>query len=502
MMDIVATLKSAVFFLLLHLCLVSPTYAVESQAWYVRPSTVCPVNGNGLQPSCATSNGGPGAFSGFGAIIWSPTSGVKAGDTLYVGGLHTTQLSVSVSGTPSARITISGDFPGDRGAINTAGGAATDSAILLLNSSHVSVTGFGLLVGNRSAVLLYSANAAMDNNTITRNVIDNRTSSSPTNVCNGIMADGPNNHTRVRIEYNTILGTASNCGGTSNSDGINLIRLNSGTIAWNDVSGSEGGIDVDGQLEGVEIYGNWSHDNRVDGLKAFGGHVCPVGPLKVHQNLFINNGHWGVIWQNQKNSIFADNVVLQFRDTPQSGSAPYGGLQTEDPPLFNGEPCQSSGNTYLGNILVADWQYGVAIHYSLTRAQFEAGNIWQDNLLYQVGSQTPMIWFGTPLAPTSIVTPITYPGWQTSHPGDMYGAPQFVDATGCTSQASVTGCQASNFTLQPTSPFKNDGPWWGKECVGVNGVVCIPPIRTSRQPPPNAPSSYTFSGTITGTITH
>lgn len=501
-MDIVAALKSAVFFLLLHLFIVSPTGAAEPQAWYVRPASDCPVNGNGFQQNCADSNGRPGAFSGFDGIAWGPPYGVQAGHTLYVCGNHRTQLTIQRGGIDGSRIRISGDCPGDPGLINTVGGSAVDAGISIENWSHIEISGFRQLSGNRSAILMYAGNNPMDDISITRNVIDNRLSASATNVCNGIAADGLYDHTRVTIEYNTIRGTAVNCGGTSNSDGINLIRLTSGTIAWNDVSGSEGGIDVDGRLEGVDIYGNWSHDNRVDGLKAFGGHACPVGPLRVHQNLFINNGNWGVIWQNQKNSIFADNVVLQFHDTPQSGSAPYGGLQTEDPPLFNGEICPSSGNTYLGNILIADWQYGVAIHYSLTRSQFEKDNIWQDNLLYQVGSQTPMIWFGTPLAPTSIVTPTTYPGWQASHPGEMYGAPQFVDATGCTSQASVTGCQASNFTLQPTSPFKNDGPWWGKECVGVNGVACIPPIRTTRQPPPSVPLSYTFSGTITGTITH
>jgi len=219
----------------------------------------------------------------------------------------------------------------------------------------------------------------------------------------------------------------------------------------------------------------------------------------VQQNLFVNNGNWGVIWQNQRNSLFADNIIVQFRDTPQSGNAPYGGLQTEDPVLFDGTQCPGSNNAYLGNIISANWMYGAAIHYSNTRAAFESANVWEGNLLYQNGTQTPLIWFGAPLTPTSQINAANYADWKAAHKGDVNAAPQFIDAANCVSQASVAGCQASDFRLATASPYKNDGPWWGKECVGVSGNVCVPPVRVGRFPVA-APSQsiYTFSGTITG----
>lgn len=472
--------------------------ALAGGAWFVQPAGVCEANGDGRSSECATSTGGHGAFAGFPAINWA---GVVAGDTLYVCGSHHEQLSVLASGSPSARIILSGACPGNQGSIVTAGGSALDSAMLLVNRDHVEIRDFAMLIGNRSAVLLYASNHMMDDITITRNVIDNRTAASSTNVCNGIGLDGPFGHSHVDITYNTILGTSPSCGGTSNSDGINAIRLKSGRIAWNDISGSEGGIDVDGTMEGVTIYGNWSHSNRVDGMKAFGGHACPIGPLVVSQNRFINNGNWGAIWQNQRNGVFADNTIIQFRDIPQSGGPPYGGLQTEDPVLFDGSLCPGSGNTYLGNIITANWQYGVVTHYSTTKEAFESGNTWQGNLIYQRGAQLPLIWFGTPLSPTSQVTEGTYAAWQSAHRGDVHLAPSFRDASACVSQASVAACDASDFRLAPSSTFAHDGSWWTTDCVGVNGVVCVPPVRANRYPSATlGGTTYTFTGTITGPL--
>ena len=153
-------------------------------------------------------------------------------------------------------------------------------------------------------------------------------------------------------------------------------------------------------------------------------------------------------------------------------------------------------------IFTANWQYGVVTHYSQTRAEFDAGHVWQGNLLYQNGTQTPLVWFGPPLAPTSQVNEGNYAAWQTGHKGDLNAAPQFVDASACVSQASVAACQAADFHLTDTSQFKNDGPWWGKDCVGVNGKICVPPVRTVRSAPPVTipTASYSFSGTITGPI--
>ena len=473
---------------------------VGEKAWFVRPAAECAVNGDGLSQACATVAGGPGAISSFANIPWSQVAG---GNTLFVCGPYTTQLNVAVSGLNGSPIIINGACPGNRGTINTIGGSNVDSAILMLNVNHIVVRGFDRdgkgLAGNRSAILMY-ASVPQDDIKITRNRIDNRLSASQTNVCNGVAADGIAIHTRIVITYNTVMGTAQNCGGTSNSDAINLIRLTSGLIAWNDLSGAEGGLDLDGTVEGVDIYGNWAHDNRVNGLKVFGGNACPIGPLRVQQNLFVNNGRWAAIWQNQHNGIFADNTLIQFHDAAQSGGPPYGGLQIENPISFNGTQCNLTGNTYIGNIILANWQYGVMINYSETRESFETNNTWQGNLLFQMGVQTPIVWFGTPLTPTSQVNAGNYDVWKKTHIGDMNAQPQFVNVNGCVSQATVTECQNADFHLISESVYKNQGPYWTKECVGVNGIECVPPVQLDRVYKYVVAPKYIFDGTLKGTI--
>jgi len=114
-----------VIHLLLGLLLLIPTLgqaATGSAAvdtWYVRPTAACANNGDGLTYACAASEGASGAFRDPSNIIWTSTTGVDDGDTLYVCGSHLdTVLAVgTVAGTRTLPITISFSCPSDRGSI-------------------------------------------------------------------------------------------------------------------------------------------------------------------------------------------------------------------------------------------------------------------------------------------------------------------------------------------------------------------------------------------------
>ena len=95
--------------------------AVGSSAadtFYVRTATACPNNGDGLSYACASSEGAPGAFNYLANVIWTPTTGVDDGDTLYVCGKHRETFTLGTfSATASAWGTVSLDCPSDTGTI-------------------------------------------------------------------------------------------------------------------------------------------------------------------------------------------------------------------------------------------------------------------------------------------------------------------------------------------------------------------------------------------------
>lgn len=113
--------------LLLILLLLIPTFAEAATGsaavdlFYARAATVCPNNGDGLAYGCAASPGASGAFSGLSNIVWTATTGVDDGDTLYVCGVIPGPLAVSATatGTTGSHITISFACPGDAGTVRT-----------------------------------------------------------------------------------------------------------------------------------------------------------------------------------------------------------------------------------------------------------------------------------------------------------------------------------------------------------------------------------------------
>lgn len=73
---------------------------------YVQSSQTCLINGDGTQPSCATTAGAAGAWSGFTSIQWPD---IHPGDTLQIAGIHTDALTLGASGSALAPIVIDGN---------------------------------------------------------------------------------------------------------------------------------------------------------------------------------------------------------------------------------------------------------------------------------------------------------------------------------------------------------------------------------------------------------
>lgn len=92
------------------------------ETWYVRPAEACANNGDGLSYSCAASAGATGAFRTFSNVIWTSTTGVDDGDTLYICGAHNQSaltVNSSAAGSQGAPIAIDFRCPGDPGSIRS-----------------------------------------------------------------------------------------------------------------------------------------------------------------------------------------------------------------------------------------------------------------------------------------------------------------------------------------------------------------------------------------------
>ena len=451
------------------------TGSATINTWYVRPPGACTFNGDGLAYGCAAIAGATGAFSGFQNIIWTPTTGVDNGDTLYVCGAHATMLAPTGSGVEGLPIILRGDCPSDHGTINTVGLTDTTDGIQLLDVDWFTIRDFDRLSGNRQAILVYSTGALHSGFVIQDTTVDNRLSTSATNFCTGIAfasrGAAGGRFSKVLITRNTVLGTTSSCAGQSNNDGINAAYMADDlTISFNDIAGAFDGIDVSGPIVSkANIYGNYSHNMRSSGIKIHGGTGCPTG-VHAYGNLIVNAGSWGIIFQDVTRGSISSNTIIHFHDGEQTGSAPYGALEVEvavHPPVV----CTQSGNTYANNIFTANYKEGVASIYTDSRAVFEDNNLWFGNDLYQREGQAVVIGFVSDTG--NHVTTRNFFTWQASHAGDVTTAPAFLNAAGCTGEATTTACEASDFRLTPTSTLHQSGIPFGA-CLDVRGHACYP----------------------------
>ena len=467
------------FMLILALLLPSLAEAATGSGavdtFYVRPTGACANNGDGLSYECAASAGAAGAFVTFANVSWAATTGVDDGDTLYVCGAHATMLAPTDSGAAGAPITIRGDCPSDHGMINTVGLTDTTDGIQILDISYITIRAFDFLAGNRAAVLMYTTGVTMNGISVLDNIVDNRLSASTTNVCHGIYSNGDGVLASTTVSGNTVLGTAKTCAGQSNNDGINLARQTANLIVTNnDSTGSMDGIDISGPITSARISGNFVHHNRSSGTKIHGGTGCPSG-LVYTGNLSVGNAGWGIIWQDTTNSVFANNTIIHFHDGSfpgSNGNPPYGALEIEVA-IHAPHVCTQSGNVYANNILAGNYNDGIVGVYTDDRATFEAGNTWMGNVVYQRGAQTTLFGFVTDAA--NNVTTSNFATWAASHSGDVMTKPEFMRASTCISETTITECDAADFRLSRSSVLRRAGKWWGNECVDMRGYRCFVP---------------------------
>ncbi|MDD3925951.1 MAG: hypothetical protein PHT33_04770, partial [bacterium] len=91
------------------ICLLALNSVCWASTWYVRPAG----GSYGLENGTSYDN----AWDGFGRIVWG-SSGVTAGDTLYVCGNHYQTMTVGATGASGSPITIRGDYAISAGVID------------------------------------------------------------------------------------------------------------------------------------------------------------------------------------------------------------------------------------------------------------------------------------------------------------------------------------------------------------------------------------------------
>lgn len=408
--------------------------AVGSSAidhWYVRPSGACTFNGDGLSYSCASSSGGAGAFIGFNNILWTATSGLDDGDTLFVCGNHFTELVVLASGGPTAPIILDGACPGDPGSIDTHLLSGAIEAIDITQRSNITVQNFGKItdvqrglysaVGIKGAVrngiMVFSSSANQSGFLIQDNVIDNRTASNASNVCHGIYfsGSGTTRFSAGTIRRNILLGTTTGCA-NGNNDDINVERVDGAfLIEGNYATGGHEGIDVSsgGPTVGMVIRDNMAVNNKVSGLKIHGGTDCPVG-LQAYGNISYGNGTWAGIFEDVQNSTLKNNTFYQVGGTDPRETLNYSSV--------NG--CTMTGNTIQDNIFVnGGYSLGVIRVNNDSRATFETNTI-TGNVYYQLTGISTLIQFDTDSSHN--VTTSNFSTWAASHANDKNENPLFV----------------------------------------------------------------------------
>lgn len=108
-------------------------YVADAKSLFVRSTTACANNGDGLAYGCAASAGAVGAYRGTNNILWA--TAVVPGDVVFICGEHlinnaSLRITPTISGTPGNDITISGDCPSDPGILN---GQFSAAGIRLVN---------------------------------------------------------------------------------------------------------------------------------------------------------------------------------------------------------------------------------------------------------------------------------------------------------------------------------------------------------------------------------
>lgn len=132
------------------------TGSAAVDTWYLKPSSTCANNGDGLAYNCAASAGASGAFNDATQVIWTGTTGVDDDDTLYICGVNNTKLTTAGNGTSGHQITVSFDCPNDSGSM--VGATSVDYNVTDSLPANT-VTARNLSMNSAASFLISSANA-------------------------------------------------------------------------------------------------------------------------------------------------------------------------------------------------------------------------------------------------------------------------------------------------------------------------------------------------------
>jgi hypothetical protein len=381
----------------------------------------CPNNGDGLAYGCAASNGAAGAFIAFANVLWTPTVGVDDGDTLYICGAHRTELRPLGGAPVTSKIVLDGNCPGDGGNINTRGAVNPNTDAIRFEGAGVE----GYVVRNlsvkgaRSGILIHGT-APKRGFAIERVIFDQTNAPTTTNACHELSFIGSSSYaySDITVQNNTFLGAS--CANRYN-DAIHLEKLSSRVlIVGNRVSGigTAGGVDISGVSTGPYVIArNSIKDTFNVSIRIEGSLGCPSG-MTIEDNSIKGYGAWGMSLIDLSNSRIARNTVIGLKPGHPSGAAPpYGAviLRVEN-------ACTNTANIFYGNIFESDYLGGVIVDYTGTRKQFEAGNVWNGNLIHQSGPFPTLIGFLTDSV--NNVTEGNFSVWRLAHPADRNTAPQ------------------------------------------------------------------------------
>ena len=440
------------------------TGSAAVDTWYVRPTGACTFNGDGLSYTCAASDGAAGAFSTFANVIYTATTGVDDGDTLYVCGAHLTQLAPAQSGSATLNIIANGACPNDAGSIDTQAIVSdiTDG-VHIEDLSNWTVKNLSVK-GRRHGIFVFSTGSPQSGFVITGNTIDQRLAGTTTNACHGIYFAGGGGYsfTNVLIDSNTVVGTKVTCGGSFN-DAMSIEKgITNITITSNNLTSSHSGVDMSGAATGSYLIArNTIRNIRGVGIRIEGSLGCPSG-MTVTGNVVEAPNEWGVSWIDISNSTFSNNTIRVYHDAVL-GPQPFGAITVSAP------VCAVTGNTFRNNILEAHYGGGVVEVQTGTRADFESQNTWDHNRLNQSGSEVTLIgWFADGANNMYESNQAT---WAITHVGDTYGDVTYVGPV-CSSEVTCLSV-TSNLRLPSGSSLRRSGSS-GSYCIDVRGRACYP----------------------------
>jgi hypothetical protein len=311
----------------------------SGRIWYVRPSG----------GSYGTENGSSyaNAWDGFDNVDWT-ASGVQPGDTLYVCGTHTEQVTVGGSGIAGHPITIRGDYSGDAGTID--GEDSRGRSLIVGSVDYITISSISLIGATVSCLDITGTSTGIITNNITVSGSGNQ----------GVQHLGS-----VSATHNNITAVGNTDDGVSGHDDT-VITLVGGTVYGNDQ-----GLNVVNSvhLTASDIdfsTGNTSYDVFTRQGDSPGSAWIDISNSDIPGNVFADLDS-KVILRN----CTVDGTVEVYSATTMSYLEAYDCV-------FKGEYLsKENSTTTLENCLIADcWDSGVAGIVTATDC------VWQPRIIH------------------------------------------------------------------------------------------------------------------------